>query len=155
MAYYAYDSYHKTEESDITDTDIDGDISGNENNINNIVNSSDNINNNTKLNKDKNLLLVEYHNNKKYKYNLEPDETLLTSDNLCFLDKIKSISIFQKIEILFMERKKRIFPASNTNNQQQTMDTYYATPLNAKGTCFRIVIVEDPKTPKHIKTKKN
>ena len=33
------------------------------------------------------------------------------------------------------------------------MDTYYATPLNAKGTCFRIVIVEDTKTPKHIKTK--
>jgi hypothetical protein len=33
------------------------------------------------------------------------------------------------------------------------MDTYYAAPLNAKGTCFRIVIVEDPKTAKHIKTK--
>jgi hypothetical protein len=34
------------------------------------------------------------------------------------------------------------------------MDTYYATPLNAKGTCFRFVIVdEDPKTAKHIKTK--
>jgi hypothetical protein len=51
---------------------------------------------------------------------------------------------------------KGIFPASNTNNQPQTMDTYYAAPLNAKGTCFRIIIVEDPaaaRTPKHIKTK--
>jgi hypothetical protein len=38
------------------------------------------------------------------------------------------------------------------------MDTFYATPLNAKGTCFRIVIVAEPtKTAKHIKTatKKN
>ena len=34
------------------------------------------------------------------------------------------------------------------------MDAYYS-PLNAKGTCFRIVILEDPataKTPKNIKT---
>jgi hypothetical protein len=41
------------------------------------------------------------------------------------------------------------------------MDTFYAAtaPLNAKGTCFRIVIVEPTasKTAKHIKTanKKN
>jgi hypothetical protein len=36
------------------------------------------------------------------------------------------------------------------------MDTFYATaPLNAKGTCFRIVIVAEPtKTAKHIKTAK-
>ena len=32
------------------------------------------------------------------------------------------------------------------------MDAFY-TPLNAKGTCFRIVIVAPIKTPKHIKTK--
>jgi len=55
--------------------------------------------------------------------------------------------------MLFMERKKGIFPASNTNNQPLNMDTYYAVPLNTKGTCFRIIIAEDPKTPKHIKTK--
>jgi hypothetical protein len=69
----------------------------------------------------------------------------------------ESISIFQKIEILFMERKKGIFPAQH--QPTSNMDTFYAaTPLNAKGTCFRLVIVAEPtKTPKHIKTaaKKN
>lgn len=52
-----------------------------------------------------------------------------------------------------MERKKGISPS---RQRHLNMDTYYAAPLNAKGTCFRIVIVEDPaatKTPKHIKTK--
>ena len=41
-------------------------------------------------------------------------------------------------------------------NFTTTMDAFY-TPLNAKGTCFRIVIVTPIKTPKHIKTaaKKN
>lgn len=60
--------------------------------------------------------------------------------------------------MLFSRETKGISPLANDINQKQpqTMDTYYATPLNAKGTCFRIVIVEDPaaaKTPKHIKTK--
>jgi hypothetical protein len=36
------------------------------------------------------------------------------------------------------------------------MDYLAVAPLNAKGTCFRIVIVEPAatKTPKHLKTKK-
>lgn len=39
-----------------------------------------------------------------------------------------------------------------TTTTTATMDAFY-TPLNAKGTCFRIVIVAPIKTPKHIKTK--
>jgi hypothetical protein len=38
------------------------------------------------------------------------------------------------------------------------MDYLAVAPLNAKGTCFRIVVVESAaasKTPKHLKTKKN
>ena len=38
------------------------------------------------------------------------------------------------------------------------MDYIAIAPLNAKGTCFRIVVAEPAaasKTPKHIKTKKN
>lgn len=44
-----------------------------------------------------------------------------------------------------------------TTTTTATMDAFY-TPLNAKGTCFRIVIVSPTapiKTPKHIKTKNN
>lgn len=68
--------------------------------------------------------------------------------------KEKGIQFFRKLKCFLWRETKGIFPASNTNNQQQTMDTYYATPLNAKGTCFRIVIAAEPtKTAKHIKTK--
>lgn len=59
--------------------------------------------------------------------------------------------------MLFVERKKGIFPASQ-HQPTANMETFYATPLNTKGTCFRIVIVAEPtKTAKHIKTaaKKN
>ncbi len=53
----------------------------------------------------------------------------------------------------FLWRERKVFSQPATIANQRTMDTYYAVPLNAKGTCFRIVIAEDPKTPKHIKTK--
>ena len=53
--------------------------------------------------------------------------------------------------MLFHLAIKGNFPAT------ATMDAFYS-PLNAKGTCFRIVIVSPTapiKTPKHIKTKNN
>jgi hypothetical protein len=68
----------------------------------------------------------------------------------------QSISILsEKIEILFRREIKGISPLFS--QQQPNMDYLAVAPLNAKGTCFRIIIVEPAaatKTPKHIKTKK-
>jgi hypothetical protein len=65
----------------------------------------------------------------------------------------KGIQFFRKLKC-FLWRERKVFPQPATNNQPQTMDTYYAAPLNAKGTCFRLVIAAEPtKTAKHIKTK--
>ena len=56
--------------------------------------------------------------------------------------------------MLFIERKKGIFPGLLSTHQQANMDYIAVAPLNAKGTCFRVIAVAS-KTPKHIKTKKN
>jgi len=64
----------------------------------------------------------------------------------------KGIQFSKKLKC-FLWRERKVFPQPATNNQPLNMDTYYAVPLNAKGTCFRIIIAEDPKTAKHIKTK--
>lgn len=59
--------------------------------------------------------------------------------------------------MLFIERKNGISLPLQVKQPTSTMDYLAVAPLNAKGTCFRIVVVESAasKTPKHIKTKKN
>lgn len=55
--------------------------------------------------------------------------------------------------MLFWRERKGILAA---NKQTSNMDSYIATaPLNAKGTCFHIVVVPQTiKNAKHIKTAK-
>jgi hypothetical protein len=67
----------------------------------------------------------------------------------------ESISILWKIEMLFWRERKGIL-AANKQTSTSNMDSYIATaPLNAKGTCFRIVVVPQTiKKAKHIKTAK-
>lgn len=68
-------------------------------------NINENINQNNikkynyiKENGDNELLMINYTNNKKFCYKLEPDDTLLTSNNLCFLDKVKKAYILEQID---------------------------------------------------------
>ncbi len=52
----------------------------------------------TKDNGDNELLIVNYWNNQKFPYNLEPDDTILISNNLCFLDKLKKAYVLGQID---------------------------------------------------------